>query len=55
MIPADNNHHNCHNDTRLQRYAIATGSVGAESRAGDYGSLCSKSDVTAPKTCPTTF
>jgi hypothetical protein len=47
--------HNCHNDTRLQRYAIATGSVGSESRSGDYGSLCAQSDVNAPKTCPTTF
>jgi hypothetical protein len=55
MIPIDNDHHNCHNDTRLQRYAIATGSVGAASRAGDYGSLCSQSDIHAPKTCPTTF
>lgn len=54
-VPIDSNHHNCHNDTRLQRYAIATGQVGAESRRGDYGSLCNQTDINAPKTCPVTF
>lgn len=47
--------HNCHNDTRLQRYAIATGSVGLESRYGNYGSLCSEYDQWAKETCPTSF
>lgn len=52
---ADGKSHNCHNDTRLQRYAIATGSVGDASRAGNYGSLCAKSDILSPDTCPINF
>ena len=47
--------HNCHNDSRLQRYAIVTGQVGEPSRRGDYGSLCAKSDRLAPKSCPSSF
>jgi hypothetical protein len=49
------NGHNCHNDSRLQRYAIVTGSVGDASRAGNYGTLCAKEDIRAPDTCPTSF
>lgn len=50
-----NDGHNCHNDTRLQRYAIVTGSVGLESRYGNYGTLCSSFDAHAPDSCPTSF
>lgn len=50
-----NDGHNCHNDTRLQRFAIVTGHVGLESRYGNYGSLCSQFDAYAPDSCPTSF